>query len=108
MQQQRPWWKRSVAVAFGVMLLLSAGTSSQAKAQEARAIIVDAAGETTARDRMAAFSIGSDYSGTLIRDDSLAHLRLVQADRIGISLSESSIMHPRKSVSAAIGWEKAA
>ncbi len=35
-------------------------------------------------------------------------LRLVQADRIGISLSESSIMHPRKSVSAAIGWEKAA
>ncbi|PZO71522.1 MAG: beta-xylosidase, partial [Sphingomonas taxi] len=29
---------------------------------------------------MAAFSIGSDYPGTLIRDDSLAQLRLVQAE----------------------------
>ena len=33
-------------------------------------------------------------------------MRLTQAHRIGISLTESSIMIPRKSVSAAIGWEK--
>lgn len=33
-------------------------------------------------------------------------MRLTQASRIGITLTESSIMIPRKSVSAAIGWEK--
>ncbi len=33
-------------------------------------------------------------------------MRLTQAKRIGISLTESFIMIPRKSVSAAIGWEK--
>ena len=33
-------------------------------------------------------------------------VRLTQAHRIGISLTESFIMIPRKSVTAAIGWEK--
>lgn len=32
-------------------------------------------------------------------------LRLVEAERIGISLTESNIMIPRKSVSAVIGWK---
>ncbi len=33
-------------------------------------------------------------------------VRMTQAHRIGISLTESFIMIPRKSVTAAIGWEK--
>ena len=33
-------------------------------------------------------------------------LKLVGSDRIGVTLTESSIMIPRKSVSAVIGWER--
>lgn len=79
MQRRRGWGRAIAAVLVGAALLV-VGTPRQTIAQESRAITVDVAGATTTRDRMAAFSIGSDYPGTLIRDDSLAQLRLVQAE----------------------------
>lgn len=45
-----------------------------------RTIRVDARGASTPRDRFAAFSIGSDYPGTLLREDSLAQLALVRRE----------------------------
>jgi xylan 1,4-beta-xylosidase len=48
----------------------------------ARAIAIDLKAPTTPRDRMADLSIGSDYPGTLIRDDSLAQLRIAK-DELG-------------------------
>jgi xylan 1,4-beta-xylosidase len=47
-----------------------------------REIAIDLKAPTTPRDRMADLSIGSDYPGTLIRDDSLAQLRTAR-DELG-------------------------
>lgn len=47
-----------------------------------RVVTADLSAPTTPRDRMADLSIGSDYPGTLIRDDSLGQLRTVQ-DELG-------------------------
>jgi len=46
----------------------------------ARSIGINASAPTTPRERFAQLSIGSDYPGTLIRDDSLAQLRTVRAE----------------------------
>ncbi|RZJ39610.1 MAG: beta-xylosidase, partial [Brevundimonas sp.] len=43
-----------------------------------RVVTADLGAPTTPRDRMADFSIGSDYPGTLIRDDSLGQLQTAQ------------------------------
>jgi xylan 1,4-beta-xylosidase len=45
-----------------------------------RVIHVDLSAPTRARDGFENLSIGSDYPGTLIRDDTLAHLRLVREE----------------------------
>jgi xylan 1,4-beta-xylosidase len=59
-------------------------TFAGAKAADlgARRIVIDARAPTTPRDRFADLSIGSDYPGTLIRDDSLAQLRTAR-DELG-------------------------
>lgn len=48
----------------------------------ARALAIDAGAPVGPRDRMAQLSVGSDYPGTLIRDDSLAQLRIA-AEELG-------------------------
>jgi xylan 1,4-beta-xylosidase len=45
-----------------------------------RVIRVDAASPTAVRDRFAELAVGSDYPGTLLRDDSLAQLQLVREE----------------------------
>lgn len=55
-------------------------TARTAATIPASTIVVDARAPTTPRDRMAQLSIGSDFPGTLIRDDSLAQLRTVQKE----------------------------
>ena len=45
-----------------------------------RVIVADASAETRPRDRMADLSVGSDYPGTLIREDSLAQLRIAREE----------------------------
>jgi len=49
-----------------------------AHAAEPRRIAIDVQGALVARDHFADLSVGSDFPGTLIRDDSLAQLETVQ------------------------------
>jgi xylan 1,4-beta-xylosidase len=58
----------------------AAAPPEPAPARPERVIQVDVASPATMRDRFANLSVGSDYPGTLIRDDSLAHLRLVREE----------------------------
>lgn len=63
--------------------LLAAAALLAATAQAApRHISIDVNAPTVARDRFADLSVGSDYPGTLIRDDSLAQLKLAR-DELG-------------------------
>ena len=62
-------------------LLLALGTSVAAAA-DVRRIPVDLGGASAPRDRFADLSVGSDYPGTLIRDDSLAQLKTAK-DELG-------------------------
>lgn len=45
-----------------------------------RTLSIDLASPVKPRDRSAEVSVGSDYPGTLVRDDSLSHLRLVRKE----------------------------
>ena len=65
-----------------VVLVLGATLAGPVSAQTvgARTIAVDVRGTTTPRDRMAQMSIGSDFPGTLEREDSLAQLTLAQKE----------------------------
>ncbi|NVM76482.1 xylan 1,4-beta-xylosidase [Duganella sp. SG902] len=65
-----------------LLLMMLAGATGAAVAADARHIVVDAAAPTTPRDRFADLSVGSDYPGTLIRDDSLAQLKTAK-DELG-------------------------
>ncbi|MFS0774001.1 GH39 family glycosyl hydrolase [Sphingomonas sp. 1P08PE] len=72
---------------FGSRIIGAAGlaasvlfTGAVAAEPANRLIAVDVRATTTPRDRMAQMSIGSDFPGTLIRDDSLAQLRIVQRE----------------------------
>jgi xylan 1,4-beta-xylosidase len=59
----------------------TAGPRAQASPPPpARVLQLNAAAPTTPRDHFTDLSVGSDYPGTLIRDDSLAHLRLVREE----------------------------
>jgi xylan 1,4-beta-xylosidase len=62
--------------------LLFAVAASTAAAADLRRIPVDLDGASAPRDRFADLSIGSDYPGTLIRDDSLAQLKTAK-DELG-------------------------
>lgn len=71
------WW---IALALAAPASDAVPQPAAAQAIGARAISIDVRATPTARDTMASFSIGSDYPGTLIRDDSLAQLRIVQKE----------------------------
>lgn len=73
------WLWRQVALA---MALAATVPSQAAETMAPRAIVVDVAAPGRARDRMAEYSVGSDYPGTLIRPESLAQLKTVR-DELG-------------------------
>lgn len=74
--------KRIGGMAAAMLLAAPGLAMAQAAPSESRVIAVDLAGPTTPRDRMAELSVGSDYPGTLIREDSLAQLQTV-SDELG-------------------------
>ncbi|NBB65271.1 cellulase family glycosylhydrolase [Pseudomonas sp. ODNR1LW] len=61
---------------------MTAVSAAAGETEATRSIVVDAKGPTTARDRMAEFSVGADYPGTTGREDALAQLQTVQ-DELG-------------------------
>ncbi|MFN3668214.1 MAG: GH39 family glycosyl hydrolase [Brevundimonas sp.] len=73
-------WKllASACLLFAVAPTANATVATQDEPDRVVRIQVD--GPTTARNRMAEFSVGSDYPGTLIREDSLAQLRLAREE----------------------------
>ncbi len=74
------------ALAFTITLTACSTVPAAAPSNEpvarppSRVLAVDVGAPTTPRDRFAELAVGSDYPGTLIRDDSLAHLRLVREE----------------------------
>lgn len=70
----------------GTMTLTACATVSAPPSEPAeprppaRVLAVNVAGPTTPRDHFADLSVGSDYPGTLIRDDCLEHLKLVREE----------------------------
>ena len=72
-------WLRTVAAAAASLAICSVA-QAQETAPQPRRITLDLSAPTQARDRLADFSIGSDYPGTTIREDSLGQLRLVQEE----------------------------
>ena len=74
-------WSKSWAAAA---MALAMALPGQPRASDAlvRAIAVDVTKPTTPRSEFETFSIGSDYPGTLLRDDSLAQLKTVR-DELG-------------------------
>ncbi|MCW3847270.1 beta-xylosidase [Sphingomonas sp. LB-2] len=64
---------------LGALALLTTALGGAAEARD-RSIRIDLAGPSKPRDRMADLSIGSDYPGTLYRQDSLAQLATVQKE----------------------------
>lgn len=69
---------RDAVIAAALVCSAIAPTAMAAPAAGVGTIAVNVQGETKPRNRMASMSIGSDFPGTLIRDDSLAQLRIVQ------------------------------
>nr|WP_082443110.1 MULTISPECIES: cellulase family glycosylhydrolase [unclassified Sphingomonas] len=67
-------------MALGVILSPAGIAPAVAQRATVREIAIDMHGETRPRDRMAQLSIGSDFPGTLIREDSLAQLATVQKE----------------------------
>ena len=71
---------RRAWAATGVICMLSCWVPAVEGRQEGRHIAIDVAGESVPLDRSFNFSVGSDYPGTLIRDDSLAQLETVRKE----------------------------
>ena len=71
--------RRWVAVLSVACMLVGLAPAAQAKQSE-RHIAIDVQGAAVPLDRFYNFSVGSDYPGTLIRDDSLAQLKTVKAE----------------------------
>jgi len=74
-----PTFRRSIAACSLVMFLVCLAPVVYA-AQGARRIAIDVQGKTSPLDRFFNFSIGSDYPGTLMRDDSLAQLQTARTE----------------------------
>lgn len=74
--------KRIGGVAAALLLGMPGLAMAQPGPLEPRVLSIDLAGPTTPRDRMAELSVGSDYPGTLSREDSLAQLAVV-SDELG-------------------------
>ena len=70
------------ALALVFACSFTAAASAAASDAAVRRIAIDANAPTVARDRFADLSVGSDYPGTLIRDDSLAQLKTAK-DELG-------------------------
>ncbi len=79
MRHRRKLLGSALALAFA-STFVPVGTALAADA--ARQIVIDANAPTVARDHFADLSVGSDYPGTLIRDDSLAQLKIAK-DELG-------------------------
>lgn len=75
-----PGWSKRRAVCAAVILLMMHGAMHAQAA--VRSIAIDVAGPTTPRSGFESFSIGSDYPGTLLREDSLSQLKTVR-DELG-------------------------
>ena len=72
---------QSALLASAVAGLLAGSAFAQAK-PAVRHIAIDAKAPTTPRDRFYDLSVGSDYPGTLLRDDSLAQMKTAR-DELG-------------------------
>jgi xylan 1,4-beta-xylosidase len=79
MRHRRNLLGASLALAFASTFTLA---GSAFAADNARQIVIDAKAPTTPRDHAFDLSVGSDYPGTLIRDDSLAQLKIAK-DELG-------------------------
>jgi xylan 1,4-beta-xylosidase len=79
MRHRRTVLRAALALAFASPFALPATALA---AGTTRQIVVDANAPTVARDHFADLSVGSDYPGTLIRDDSLAQLKIAK-DELG-------------------------
>jgi xylan 1,4-beta-xylosidase len=77
MRHRRTVLRAALALAFTTPFALPAMA-----ADTARQIVIDANAPTVPRDHFADLSVGSDYPGTLIRDDSLAQLKIAK-DELG-------------------------
>ena len=77
MRHRRTVLRAALALAFTTPFALPAMA-----ADAARQIVIDAKAPTVPRDHAADLSVGSDYPGTLIRDDSLAQLKIAK-DELG-------------------------
>lgn len=74
-------WKTSmVALLAGATLNAIMPVSAKAQSASPRTLTVDVSGPNKPRDRMAQFSIGSDFPATLGRPDSIAQLRTTQQE----------------------------
>lgn len=71
------WGKYAAALGMALALM-----STQAAEAPVRTITIDASAPTTPRSGFETLSVGSDYPGTLQRDDSLAQLKTVR-DELG-------------------------
>jgi xylan 1,4-beta-xylosidase len=71
---------RRWATAASVACALGCFATAIHAAPGERHIAIDVQGATSPLDRFYNFSVGSDYPGTLIRDDSLAQLKTVKAE----------------------------
>jgi xylan 1,4-beta-xylosidase len=80
------WIKGLRAAAACALALAAAGCATAGtwegapESASARVIVADAAAPSRPRDRMADFSVGSDYPGTLRREDSLAQLEIAREE----------------------------
>lgn len=73
-------WSKPWAAAAALTLALALPGQPRAADAAIRAIAIDVTKPTTLRSGFETFSIGSDYPGTLLRDDSLAQLKTVQEE----------------------------
>ncbi len=73
---------RATSLSFGIGIAALLGLAQVAHAAPQRAIVIDAAKATQPVDRCYDFSVGSDFPGTLIRDDSQAQLKTA-SDELG-------------------------
>ncbi|MFK2890893.1 GH39 family glycosyl hydrolase [Dyella flagellata] len=71
---------RRWAVVNGVACVLACLALAVQAGQNERHIVIDVQDASAPLDRFYNFSVGSDYPGTLIRDDSLAQLKTVEAE----------------------------
>ena len=71
---------RYASALMACAVFASAIPAAFAKTATAQPLHIDVRSQTTPRDRMAEQSIGADFPGTLIRNDSLAQLRTAQRE----------------------------